>query len=278
MVDFDVQTFIVFLVFMLSLGICHADRNLYSGLQCSEADNSSESSFGVNLDNLLDLLTQKGPLSKGFFKTTVGRSSGKIYGLMQCRGDVSAENCANCTRESVAVALHDCSKSKKVQVWFTWCFLRYSNERFFGVWDQSSTAIVNETDFDDASVVSKALTFMSEVAITAPKQPLMFHAAVLDAGQFGKRYGMAQCTRDISTTDCSHCLDTQLITFRTTIGNKRGWEVYGSSCSMWYHDYQFYSNFSITANDGELPLTSIIVIVIFFSSVHCITFIKYYNL
>ncbi|PPD97359.1 hypothetical protein GOBAR_DD05619 [Gossypium barbadense] len=250
MVDFDVQTFIVFLVFMLSLGICHADRNLYSGLQCSQADNSSESSFGVNLDNLLDLLTQKGPLSKGFLKTTVGRSSGKIYGLMQCRGDVSAENCANCTRESVAVALHDCSKSKKVQVWFTWCFLRYSNEHFFGVWDQSSAAIVNETDFDDASVVSKALTFMSEVAITAPKQPLMFHAALLDAGQFGKRYGMAQCTRDISTTDCSHCLDTQ-----TTIGNKRGWEVYGSSCSMWYHDYQFYSNFSITANDGARRLS-----------------------
>ncbi|PPD78963.1 hypothetical protein GOBAR_DD24110 [Gossypium barbadense] len=60
----------------------------------------------------------------------------------------------------------------------------------------------------------------------------MFHAAMLDARQFGKRYGMAQCTRDISRTDCNNCLYTQLMTFRTIIGNKRGWEVYGSSCSM----------------------------------------------
>ncbi|GMJ14621.1 hypothetical protein like AT5G48540 [Hibiscus trionum] len=252
MVDFDVQTSVVFLVFMLSLGIFRADRNLNSGLQCSDADNStSESSFRVNLDNLLGLLTEKGPSSNGFFKATVGRKSGRIYGLMQCRGDVSAENCANCTRESVAVALRDCSKSKKVQVWFTWCFLRYSNEHFFGVWDQSSAAIVNETNFDNASVVSRGLVFMNEVALTVPKQPLMFHTAVLDAGQFGKRYGMAQCTRDISRADCSRCLDTQLMTFRTTIGNKRAWEVYGSSCSMWYHDYQFYSNISITTNDGD---------------------------
>ncbi|KAL4367656.1 hypothetical protein GQ457_05G030080 [Hibiscus cannabinus] len=256
MVDFDLQTSILFLVFMLSLGMFRADTNLNSGLQCSDADNStSESSFRVNLDNLLGLLTEKGPSSNGFFKTTVGRKSGKIYGLMQCRGDVSAENCANCTRESVAVALRDCLKSKEVQVWFTWCFLRYSNEHFFGVWDQSSAAIVNETNFDNASVISRGIVFMSEVAITAPKQPLMFHAAVLDAGQFGKRYGMAQCTRDISRTDCSRCLDTQLMTFRTTIGNKRGWEVYGSSCSMWYHDYQFYSNISITANDGDRRLS-----------------------
>ncbi|XVF27790.1 hypothetical protein REPUB_Repub14bG0139300 [Reevesia pubescens] len=251
MLDFNVASFIKFLVLMLSLGICHADSNVNSGWQCSEADNSTfESSFRINLDNLLNLLTKNVPLRNGFFKTTVGRSSGKIYGLVQCRGDVSPENCANCTRESVAVALHDCSKSKKVQVWFTWCFLRYSDEHFFGVWEQSSVARVNDTNFDDASVVSKGLTFMNEVAMIAPKQPSMFHTAVLDAGQFGKRYGMAQCIRDISRTDCTKCLDTQLVTFRTTIGNKRGWEVYGSSCSMWYHDYQFYSNISIPTNDG----------------------------
>ncbi|XVF40646.1 hypothetical protein PTKIN_Ptkin01aG0130800 [Pterospermum kingtungense] len=246
MLDFN-----VLFVLMLSLGICHADSNVNCGWQCPEVDNStSESSFRINLDNLVNILNKNGPLRNGFFKTTVGRRSGKIYGLVQCRGDVSVENCANCTRESVAVALHDCSQSKNVQVWFTWCFLRYSNEQFFGVWDQSSMARVNDTNFDDASVVSKGIIFMSEVAITAAKQPLMFHTAVLDAGQFGKRYGMAQCTRDISRTDCTKCLDTQLVTFRSTIGNKRGWEVYGSSCSMWYHDYQFFSNISSPTNDG----------------------------
>ncbi|KAE8714927.1 S-locus lectin protein kinase family protein [Hibiscus syriacus] len=112
-----VQTSVVFLVFMLSLAICHADRNLNSALQCSGADNyTSESSFRVNLDNLLGLLTEKGASSNGFLKTAVGRKSGKIYGLMQCRGDVSAENCANCTRESVAVACVIAPRAKRF--WF----------------------------------------------------------------------------------------------------------------------------------------------------------------
>ncbi|KAK8493752.1 hypothetical protein V6N13_062888 [Hibiscus sabdariffa] len=256
MEDFDVRTSVLILLFTLSLGICHADLNQNSGLLCSAADNStSESSFRVNLDNLLGLLTEKRPSSNGFFKTTVGKRSGKIYGLIQCRGDVSADNCANCTREAFAVALRDCSKSKNVQVWFTWCSLHYSGEHFFGVWDQDSAAIFNKTNFENASIVSRGFDFMSEVATMAPKRPLMFHTAVLDAGKFGKRYGMAQCTRDISRRDCSRCLDTQLMTFRSSIENNRGWEVYGSSCSMWYHDYQFYSNISITANDGYRRLS-----------------------
>ena len=96
---------------------------------------------------------------------------------------------------------------------------------------------------------SNGLSLMSGLASTAPKQPLMFQASVMDVGQRGKRYGMAQCTRDISWTDCGKCLDAQLVTFRAIIGNKRGWEIYGSNCFMWYHDFQFYSNISTTASE-----------------------------
>lgn len=77
----------------------------------------------------------------------------------------------------------------------------------------------------------------------------LFQTAVMDVGQSGKRYGMAQCTRDISSIDYGKCLDAQLVTLRTIIGSKRGWEIYGSSCFMWYHDFQFYSNISITASE-----------------------------
>ena len=100
----------------------------------------------------------------------------------------------------------------------------------------NSVALMNETDYDDLAVISNGLSFMSGLASTAPKQPLMFRTAVMDVGQSGKRYGMAQCTRDISSIDCGKCLDAQLVTLRTIIGSKRGWEIYGSSCFMWYHD------------------------------------------
>jgi hypothetical protein len=111
-------------------------------------------------------------------------------------------------------------------------------------------AIYNETNFEDAKVVSEGLNFTKTLASTTPKQPSMFYTAVLDVGQSGKRYGMAQCTRDLSKSDCGKCLDFQLATFLNIYGNKRNWESHGSSCNMWYHDYQFYFNYSTPAAKG----------------------------
>lgn len=48
-----------------------------------------------------------------------------------------------------------------------------------------SVALMNETDYDDLAVISNGLSFMSGLASTAPKQPLMFQTAVMDVGQSG---------------------------------------------------------------------------------------------
>lgn len=73
---------------------------------------------------------------------------------------------------------------------------------------------------------------MTELAITTPRWRLMSGTAVLDAEKSGKRYCMAQCNGDISRSVCGKCLNDQLMTFRTTVGSKIEWEIYGSSCSM----------------------------------------------
>lgn len=93
---------------------------------------------------------------------------------------------------------------------------------------------------------------MSELAATAPKQPLRFQTAILDVGKQCKRYGMAQCPRDTSSSNCGECLNFEAEFFRRTIENKTYMEVYGKSCSMWYkyNDYQFYFNISTTATKG----------------------------
>ncbi|OMO76700.1 hypothetical protein CCACVL1_15488 [Corchorus capsularis] len=243
---FKGQSFIFILVLILPLGISQLDSNEKYRWDCSsDADNST--SFKANLDTLLNSLTQNVALHSGFYKTTVGEYSDKIYGLVQCRADVSAENCANCTKQSVATALKECSTSKSVQVWFTWCTLRYSNNKFFGVMDSSSSARLNFTNLENSSMILRGVSFMKGVASAAATQRLRFNASVFDAGQFGKRYGMAQCIRDISKGDCSKCLESPLETF-TLLEDKRNWEVHGTSCSMWYHDYQFFSNISISTN------------------------------
>ncbi|KAJ8761435.1 hypothetical protein K2173_001566 [Erythroxylum novogranatense] len=240
--------------FMLLSRTCFADSNEVVGLQCSASNNAiTNSEYQSNLQNLLSSLAENAGPSNGFSKATSGKGDSKIYGLTQCRGDVLSMNCINCIRNSTAV--HDCSSSENVTVWQKWCLVRYANVSFAGTLDRSAMATANETDYDDPDLVSKRLDFMQQLASTTPDQPFMFQTAELDAGQNRTRYGMAQCTRDISRNDCGKCLEDELVTFRTTIGNKKGWEIYGSSCSMWYHDFRFYFNYSIPRNEGSTRLS-----------------------
>ncbi|KAK6917388.1 Gnk2-homologous domain [Dillenia turbinata] len=124
-----------------------------------------------------------------------------------------------------------------------------SDQNFIGTLDQIASMGISNDTFDNVAVVSKGLGLMSGLARTAPNEPLMFQASVLDVGINGKRYGMAQCTRDISMSDCGNCLD-HLLANMVSVENKRGWEIYALSCSMWNHDYQFYFNFTTTSQDS----------------------------
>lgn len=241
----------IFFLFLFPNTFCLADTNMKSGSQCSEADYSdSDRTFQTNLRSLLDSLVSNVVEHQGFYQNVVGEKANRVYGTVLCRGDISASNCSDCTLNSTREAPNDCPMSTDVTIWFKWCFLRYSNESFFGDMQQTGVTVTNETDFDEPSVVSEGLPFMSRVAAEAPDKSFMFHTAVLNTSKSGKRYGMAQCTRDINREDCRRCLDAQLLTFRTVIGNKRRWEIYGSNCFMWYNDYQFYSNGS-TLLSGE---------------------------
>ncbi|KAK7246653.1 hypothetical protein RIF29_41523 [Crotalaria pallida] len=234
-------TFLFVLVYPNGFSLAD-DTNVQTCFQCSQPDYSVNegTTFQNNLKTLLDSLASNVVDNHGFYQTIVGKKGNKVYGSILCRGDISSYDCSNCTLGAIRDALNDCPNSKDVSIWFRWCFLSYSNESFFGVMETTAFAITNDTDFDDPSVVPEGFPFVTGLAAAAPDEPFLFKTAVLNVNQSGKRYGMAQCTRDISGMDCRSCLDAQLVNFRTVVGNKRRWEVYGSNCFMWYNDYQFY--------------------------------------
>ncbi|GAU34491.1 hypothetical protein TSUD_388030 [Trifolium subterraneum] len=209
---------------------------------CGESESTvNEDTFQTNKKTLLDSLASNVVDHHGFYQTIVGKKSNKVYGTILCRGDISANNCSVCALNSTRVASNDCPKSRDVTIWFRWCFVRYSNSSFSGY--SEGTVFRNYTsDIEDPSLVSKVIPFMSGVAAAASVNSFMFHTEVLNINRSEKRYGMAQCTRDISSMDCKNCLDTQLVDFGTLIGNTRRWETHGTYCFMWYNDYQFYFN------------------------------------
>ncbi|XP_050214758.1 cysteine-rich repeat secretory protein 38-like [Mercurialis annua] len=237
------------LLVLFSSSSC-SDTNHILVLECSaDIKANLTNDYQINFNNLLDSLATNAPFNNGFYKAEFGKNSDKIYGVTQCRADLSTENCAACIR--IATLHRGCyTDSTRVSIWYKWCFLRYSNERFFGKWGPSAMAITNHTNFEDPNMLSKTLNFMNDLVSTAPEQPLMFQTNVLDVGKYGKRYALAQCTRDLSRKECRKCFDYKLVIFRSTIGNKKQWHIFGYGCSMWYGDSQFYFNYTLPADKG----------------------------
>uniref|UniRef100_A0A5K0ZBL1 Gnk2-homologous domain-containing protein n=1 Tax=Nymphaea colorata TaxID=210225 RepID=A0A5K0ZBL1_9MAGN len=69
----------------------------------------------------------------GFAKATAGEGSERVYGLVQCRGDVDQETCNLCISTSTDQVIHPyCGTSLDAIIWYEKCQLHYSKTDFFG--------------------------------------------------------------------------------------------------------------------------------------------------
>ncbi|EYU27844.1 hypothetical protein MIMGU_mgv1a025343mg [Erythranthe guttata] len=238
---------------------CYADSNGLEGALClppSEAESSP--TWTENRNSMFRKLEANVILNNGYYIAEAGeKGPDRVYGLIQCRGDISKSNCTNCTRDSFNLKRHSCGEEgKTVMIWQKWCFLRYSNERFYGVWERTSAAISSlniSRSYEQAAVASKGMMMMMELAAAAPEESLMFAKGVIDDGLGGKRYGLTQCTRDLGKSDCRGCLESLLNKsgYQTIVFRERSWDIYGVGCFVLYGDTQFYFNTSAEEGLGE---------------------------
>ncbi|KAL7617524.1 hypothetical protein Lser_V15G04529 [Lactuca serriola] len=231
-----VRVVLLTLLFLITLDSCHG--------KCSNVS----SSFNTNFRTLLDLLTKNAPLRNGFYETSVGNKSDQVYGVVQCKANISSSNCANCLKSNTE-SFDGCPEGRSMATISTFCTLKFSDENFFGVWDNFSSASFGHNGLDNPSVFSKGYLMMQDLASTVPDQPLMYQATDVNLGEEGKRYGLAQCSRDLSKLNCQNCLEDRLENYRSYVENRTGWEILGISCSMWY------SNVSDAYSPGVTALT-----------------------
>ncbi|RWR76438.1 LEAF RUST 10 DISEASE-RESISTANCE LOCUS RECEPTOR-LIKE PROTEIN KINASE-like protein 2.1 isoform X3 [Cinnamomum micranthum f. kanehirae] len=77
---------------------------------------------------------------------------------------------------------------------------------------------------------------------SAPRQPLMFAANKLEVkrdylSESETRYGLVQCTRDLTGDGCRSCLNELMKDYRLCCEGMRGWRIVAGSCSIWYDDH-----------------------------------------
>lgn len=224
---------------------------------CSETSNyTTNSTFETNLNLLLSSLSFNSPL--GFYNTSAGDAPDQAYGLFLCRGDVTLDTCRNCVTGAVQDIKGECPNKKNATAWYGNCFLRYSDTRFFSVMDNSSMVhksnAVNVTDpVRFKRVLRTMLTNISSVAVNDRR---LFSAGEANYTNDQMVYGLVQCTKDISASDCNGCLESAISVIPVCCSGSQGGRVLAKSCNLRYELYPFVNDdSSVPGRVPSIPLT-----------------------
>ncbi|KAF9595522.1 hypothetical protein IFM89_000610 [Coptis chinensis] len=219
------------------LSICFNSLNFTSG-----------SPYSSNLNTVLNQLNIKVPPT-GFGLSSVGYSQDTVNGLALCRGETSRADCKSCVNTASAEIQQRCPNDKGAIIWYDHCLLKYSNVNFFGTIDyQNKFFLFNvQTVNDTESFNQKTKKFLSKLSDKASGSSKLFATGKTSLGKLEKTtnvtsqklYGLVQCTRDLSNSQCKKCLDDVISELPSCCDGKRGGRVVGGSCNFRYELYPF---------------------------------------
>ncbi|CAL9129514.1 unnamed protein product [Musa textilis] len=96
---------------------------------------SNQQQFDITLGNLMDGLTEKASSSPKLFAAGSANvtSFNKLYGLVQCSRDLSADDCYRCLLDMVNSIPNCCSGKQGGKVYVQSCYLRFESYPFYNL-------------------------------------------------------------------------------------------------------------------------------------------------
>ncbi|PIA36187.1 hypothetical protein AQUCO_03400240v1 [Aquilegia coerulea] len=190
---------LIFLLFFSSFLIpSHSSTNSFIFGGCSEQKYTPGSSFESNLNSLLTSLVNSATYSSYNKFTILGSTSQDVvYGLYQCRGDLSMPDCAMCVAHSISQIGTLCPDSTGGTLQLQGCFVKYDNTTFLGVEDKSVLLKKCGPSYNQEDLMSLRDAVLAGLASGGGPYRV---------GGSGKVQGVAQCVGDLSGAECQDCV------------------------------------------------------------------------
>ncbi|KAL5730989.1 non-specific serine/threonine protein kinase [Ranunculus cassubicifolius] len=210
--------------------------------QCSTTANfTTGSQFQRNLNLLLRSLLSNGSRD-GYFDASVGTSSNTVYGLVQCRGDLSMALCGTCLNTSTVEITQKCPIGMAATLRNDHCILRYSNSEFTSQPDTIPSDLHNTGNVSDADIErfdNQLELLMGNLSESASSKLTRYDSGSTDYTTFRQLYGMAQCNRDLTSTGCLACLRSMISWIPDCCNRSVGAQIYSTACNIRYELYPF---------------------------------------
>jgi hypothetical protein len=206
------------------------------------------SAYEANLNHLLYSLYSNTEIDYGFYNSSYGQNSDKVYAIALCRGDVSPGICRACLNEARAIFKQNCPNQKEALMWTGECILRYSNRSIFGIVDTDYVFdAANGINVSDKYVVQfnddvrSLLERLSRQAV-AGGSLRKFAVGNATAPTSQTLYGLVQCTPDLSEQQCNNCLFWAIQRLPQKSSGREGGRVITPSCNIRFEIFLFYDS------------------------------------
>ncbi|KAG2687967.1 hypothetical protein I3760_09G073500 [Carya illinoinensis] len=244
-IEFTSSIYLILMTFALLLQTVFGASPLYHF--CSNSRNfTSNDPYESNLRKLLSVLNYKTP-PQGFALGSLGKYQYQTHGLALCRGDVNASECKTCVNEASNEIHKRCPYNEGAIIWYDNCLLKYMNKYFFGQIDNENKFymlnVKNVSNINPQVFNQQTRDLLSRLSKEASGNPKMYAVGEVeimgDQSKKIKLYGLAQCTRDLSRTNCFKCLEGAIDGLPRCCDGKEGGRVVGGSCNVRYEIYPF---------------------------------------
>ncbi|KAF2295472.1 hypothetical protein GH714_033002 [Hevea brasiliensis] len=194
---------------------------------CTQQKYAPDSPYESNINSLLTSLVNSATYSSYNNYTIMGSSpQDVVYGLFQCRGDLSMPDCANCVAQAVSQIGSLCSQTCGGAVQLQDCYVKYDNATFLGVEDK--TVIFKKcgpsTGYD-TNTMSVRDAVMADLA-----RP----GGLYRVGGSGEVQGFAQCIGDLSLGECQDCLSEAISRLKTDCSTAVYGDMFLTKCYARY--------------------------------------------
>ncbi|CAL5344673.1 unnamed protein product [Camellia sinensis] len=257
--SFKISRVLLFLSILCLLSLRTKSTPTFLSSNCpNKTTYTPNSTYQTNLNTLLSSLSSNSTTSiNGFHNSTAGRGPPDIaYGLFLCRGDVSTAVCQDCVTTATKEVVQRCPKSKTATLWYDECMLRYSNQTIFSVEDGSIWVILSNTQnvTDQTRFRGVLGRVMDDIATRASNGGSVkkFATSEANSSSLQTMYGLAQCTPDLTVSECNKCLRNGISNFPSCCDGNLGARVLFPSCNVRYEFYPFY-NVSASAQPPSPP-------------------------
>lgn len=245
---------VLLIIINLEAQICDAELTM-----CNHDVNYTQGSkFEKNLNTVLNTLV-KDTYQTGFNTSEYGESPDRIYGLLQCRGDATNDQCYNCSQRARSTIQESCVSAVGGRIWLDVCFLRYENYSFFGNLDTDGFYTYITTNVSNPEVFNAALNRLFNNLLAEAESGSGYASGKTVDSLFRKIYALVQCWKDISTDDCNTCLSNTINYIFAVFGGTPGAQGLMGSCIVRYEIYPFFNSTALPPSTAEGEVNTVAV-------------------